>query len=278
MRWYRIGVVVGLMAVASMACSIVDDVSDTVDSVNEVVDSVDQAVSLLEDIENNGSWETISTGLDALVNQDQGYLADMRFEESRSGSVTRSAAFAMQVDGQNDILAVLNGGTQFFVDGNPAAAAQSNVYRIDNGRYTCVNDSEEARLIRSGVNGVFTEYSLIATGVQLLSVVDEVGDDTVAGRDVTHYTLESKIDEALEILKKFNNPDLQAKIAQAGSFELTGDLYVDKSTEAILRFNSTYAQTDQSHRIDLSFNVTQWGGVADIAEPTPDQIALPCAG
>jgi hypothetical protein len=139
-----------------------------------------------------------------------------------------------------------------------------------------VRDGDEDRLLRDGVSSAFEEYSIEATGIHLLSVANEVGDETLAGRAATHYELVSKLPEALEILTKLDSQDLQAKIAEAGTFDLSGDLYVDQQTDAILRFDSVYVQMDKQRRMEFTFAITQWGGMPDIPEPGAGQIAVAC--
>jgi len=132
-------------------------------------------------------------------------------------------------------------------------------------------------LLRQGLSGYFDEFGLEAKGVQMLAVADEVEDEAaVAGRAATHFRLESRIQEALDILRRFDNAELQQKIDEAGTFSLTGDLYTDEATGALLKLESVYHNTDHLRRVAMSFEVTQWGGIAPIAAPAPESIVQPC--
>jgi hypothetical protein len=264
------------LVIAALGCGLVDDVRD-------VVESVDEAVALLEEIEESGTWEYVGNGLDGLENES--YVAVTMLQEGSvtaeggfTGDLSQDVTITLQVDDQGDAVAevLVDGETrEFLVDA--AGEDQTHVYRIAAGRYRCVSNDDEGRLLRDGVSGAFEEYALEAAGVQLLSTAEEVGEETIAGRTVTHYELESKVPEAIEILKKFDNDDLQAKINEAGQFELSGDLYIDKETDALLRFDSVYHNSDTQRRLEFTFEVTQWGGVADIPDPAAELIDEACS-
>lgn len=280
-KW-ALTLVAGALLMAGLACGFVDDI-------RSVVETVDEAVKLLQELDKDSAWERVSDSLDTLAQQSDGYAATMRLQDGPgdaagtgfSGALGRDVLISMQVDGANNALAqVQTGGgvaQNFYVQAHGADARDGAVYRVDNGQFVCVSDSEEARLLRQGLSGYFDEFGLEAKGVQMLAVADEVEDEAaVAGRAATHFRLESRIQEALDILRRFDNAELQQKIDEAGTFSLTGDLYTDEATGALLKLESVYHNTDHLRRVAMSFEVTQWGGIAPIAAPAPDAIVQPC--
>lgn len=280
-KW-ALTLVAGALLMAGLACGFVDDI-------RSVVETVDEAVKLLQELDKDSAWERVSDSLDTLAQQSDGYAATMRLQDGPgdaagtgfSGALGRDVLISMQVDGANNALAqVQTGGgvaQNFYVQAHGADARDGAVYRVDNGQFVCVSDSEEARLLRQGLSGYFDEFGLEAKGVQMLAVADEVEDEAaVAGRAATHFRLESRIQEALDILRRFDNAELQQKIDEAGTFSLTGDLYTDEATGALLKLESVYHNTDHLRRVAMSFEVTQWGGIAPIAAPAPESIVQPC--
>ncbi|NLE50870.1 MAG: hypothetical protein GX613_05630 [Chloroflexi bacterium] len=280
-KW-ALALVAGALLMAGLACGFVDDI-------RSVVETVDEAVKLLQELDKDSAWERVSDSLDTLAQQSDGYAATMRLQDGPgdaagtgfSGALGRDVLISMQVDGANNALAqVQTGGgvaQNFYVQAHGADARDGAVYRVDNGQFVCVSDSEEARLLRQGLSGYFDEFGLEAKGVQMLAVADEVEDEAaVAGRAATHFRLESRIQEALDILRRFDNAELQQKIDEAGTFSLTGDLYTDEATGALLKLESVYHNTDHLRRVAMSFEVTQWGGIAPIAAPAPESIVQPC--
>lgn len=281
-KW-ALTLVAAALLLAGLACGFVDDI-------RSVVETVDEAVKLLQELDNQSAWEHVSDGLDTLAQQTEGYAATLRLQDGPgdaagtgfSGALARDVVVTMQVDAANNALAQIqaNGGAtqNYYVEARGADARNGAVYRMDgNGQFVCVSDSEEARLLRDGLSGYFDEYGLEAKGIQMLAVAQEVEEDTaIAGRAATHYRLESRIQEALDILRRFDNAELQQKIDEAGTFTLTGDLYTDEATGALLKLESVYHNTDHLQRVVMSFEVTQWGGIAPIAPPSPGSIAQAC--
>ncbi|MCC6799805.1 MAG: hypothetical protein IT325_06790, partial [Anaerolineae bacterium] len=49
-----------------------------------------------------------------------------------------------------------------------------------------------------------------------------------------------------------------------------------EATGALLRLESIYHNTDHAQRVAMTFDVTQWGGIAPIAPPAPEAIIQPC--
>lgn len=281
-KW-ALTLVAAALLLAGLACGFVDDI-------RSVVETVDEAVKLLQELDNQSAWEHVSDGLDTLAQQTEGYAATLRLQDGPgdaagtgfSGALARDVVVTMQVDAANNALAQIqaNGGAtqNYYVEARGADARNGAVYRMNgNGQFVCVSDSEEARLLRDGLSGYFDEYGLEAKGIQMLAVAQEVEEDAaIAGRAATHYRLESRIQEALDILRRFDNAELQQKIDEAGTFTLTGDLYTDEATGALLKLESVYHNTDHLQRVVMSFEVTQWGGIAPIAPPAPGSIAQAC--
>ncbi len=254
------GMILSLLVTTLVACGPLDEAQHT-------VNTVDDAVTLLQDLDQYGTWKTISDGLDALADQRQGYAARVQLREG-----TVDITLDIQSDPEGNALVKVTKGDQittYLVEGYRSPSDDTRIYRLDNEQYACEQDA----LLR-GLGGLFDQYALRAAGAQLLSVADKKDEDArVADRDATHYELESKVPDALKILKQIDNEELRQKIEQAGQFTLTGSLDLDQSSGALLRFESTYV--DQS-RTDFSFEVTQWGKIATLPTPTPDQITLAC--
>lgn len=238
-------------------------------SLQDKVETVDEAVSLLQDIKDRGTWTYISDGLDALDDQEESYAFTVRFNETTLQiSVDADAHALIEITENNQKRA-------YFVDNYRSSAEASTIYQIDAGQYECAA-GDDTRLFLHGPASLFDAYAVTATGVQTLSVAqkDKSGDGTIAGRDVSRYDLESRVPDALKILGRLDNPELQAKVDAAGPFELTGALYLDQDTLALLRFDSTYG-VDQSQTV-FSFEITQWGKVPDIPVPAASDMVTPC--
>lgn len=274
--------VAGALLAAGLACGFVDDL-------RSVVETVDEAVKLLQELDDQSAWEQMSDSLDTLAQQTDGYAATLRLQDGPgdaagagfTGTPSRDVVAAMQVDGSNNALAqVQTGGAMvqnFYVQARGTDARNGAVYRVENGQFVCVSDSEEARLLRQALSGSLDEFGLEAKGLQALAVAEEVEEDAlVAGRAATHYRLESRIQEALDILRQFDNDELRQKIDAAGRFTLSGDLYTDEATGALLKLEGVYHNTDHLRRTVMGFEVTQWGGIAPIAPPAPEMIVQPC--
>lgn len=273
--------VAGALLMAGLACGLVDDI-------RSVVETVDEAVKLLQELDDQSAWERVSNSLDTLAQQADGYAATLRLQEGPgdaagtgfSGALSRDVVVTMQVDGANNALAQLQSGgaaQNYYVQARGADARNGDVYRVENGQFVCVSDSPEARLLRDGLSGYFDEFGLEAKGVQMLAVATKVDDEAViAGRQADHYRLESRIPQAIEILRKFDNAELKRKLDEAGTFTLSGDLYTDETTGGLLKLESIYHNTDHAQRVVLTFEVTQWGGIAPIAPPALEAIVQPC--
>lgn len=274
--------VAGALLMAGLACGLVDDI-------RSVVETVDEAVKLLQELDDQSAWKRVSNSLDTLAQQTGGYAATLRLQEGPgdatgtgfSGAPGRDIVVIMQVDSANNALAQLQSSSgalqNYYVQARGADARSGDVYRVENGQFVCVSDSAEARLLRDGLSGYFDEFGLEAKGVQLLAVAVEVDDEAViAGQQADHYALESRIPQAIEILRKFDNADLKRKLDEAGTFTLTGDLYIDEATGGLLKLESIYHNTDRVQRVVMTFEVTQWGGIAPIAPPAPEAVVQPC--
>ena len=263
-----------LAAAAAAGCSAIDDV-------RSASDTVDQAVDLLDAIEQRGAWDAVADGLDALNSQTAGYQATIHIQAGPvdeagefAGALSENVTIELQVDAQRAVLAgvTTDGARRTFYVEPPFGA--SNVYENVGGDYVCANDA--APLLRAGLDGIFETYGVAATGVRLLSVANEVdGDVSVAGRSATRYELESKVPDAIAILQKFGNPELQTRLDQAGDFKLSGGLYLDEETGALLAFASDYADRANGERALFSFEIAQWDDIPPISPPAAG-IAQPC--
>jgi hypothetical protein len=273
-----------LMAVlvgATLACGLLDDVQDT-------VETVDEAVTLLQDIKDSGTWTTVSDGLDELDNQGEGYALTIRLRDSDADDAgetieppVKDVTMVIRVDVHDHatIQLIENDQTSmYFVENYRISSEDSPVYQIRDGRYSCVQGGAVERLFRHGPGGAFDEYAITATGVQWLSVAqkNDDGDESIAGRDAIRFDLESRVPDAQKILERFDNKELQARVDAAGLFELTGTLYLDQKTLALLRFESLYNDTGHHRRTEFSFEITEWGNMPDILTPAASEIDAPC--
>ena len=268
-----------VLTTAISACGSLSDAKDK-------ADTVDQAVNLLHEIDENGTWKQITDGIDNLAEQKQGFAAAFLVREGKTDSagnfedpLDQGVTLAVEVDAENNALIHVTEAGQtrdYLVEGYLDVSGPSRMYQIENGQYSCVGAGDDGGWLQNGVASVFETYAVNAAGVQLLSVIDEVEDETVAKRSATHYRLESRISDAVAILKKVDNSELQQRVDAAGKFRLAGDLYLDKDTQALLRFGSRYDDLDSGRRTEFSFEITQWGNVPDIPAPAESQIAVAC--
>jgi hypothetical protein len=254
----------------------------TIEDIRQVTDTVDDAVELLDAIEQNGAWDSITDGLENLDAQDTGYMATVHTETGPvgadgafTGALAEDVTIELRVDAQGASFADVTRGDVRRTFYTTPADGGTTVYEIIDDQFVCANNSDA--LLRDGLSSVFEDYASAATGAQLLAVIDEVDEDAaIAGRDATRYALESRVPDAIAILKEFDNPELQARLDEVGSFTLAGDLYLDEETGALLSLTSDYAHPVNGERAVFRFTITQWGNVPDIPPPPADSIAQPC--
>jgi hypothetical protein len=268
-----------LLIAACAACGSLRDTAET-------ADTVDQAVNLLHDIDENGTWKQVSDGLKNLNEQKQSFSVAIHLREGKTDPTGNSeeppgqeVTITVQVDaGNNALLHVIDMSQtrDYLVEGYRDVTNATRIYQVEDGRYSCVGGGDDGQWLQNGLAGVFDQYAVTAAGVQLLTVTEKIGDESVASRSATHYRLESRVPDALAILKKIDNTELQQTVDAAGRFQFTGDLYLDKDTQALLRFVSTYDDLDTARRTEFSFEITQWGGIPDIPGPADAQIAVAC--
>lgn len=257
-----------------MCLAVIVAACGSLDESREVVDTVDEAVRLLQAVENNSAWDVITDGLDDLDSHPDGYTAIVSL---RRGVPDEDFIINLMVDKDGDaLLSVIAGEetTGYLLGTADDPAVLPHVYRLTEDQGYCVTGDAERARWGAGLRGIFTEYGVQARGVRLLAVVvKKDNDDKIVGRDVTRYDLESKLPEALAILERLDSADLQSLLDQSGVFELSGALYLDQDTQALMRFSSVYEEAGE--RLEFSFDVTGWGGVDDITVPDATQT---CAG
>ena len=265
------GLALTLLLAATLACGFVDDIRGT-------VNTVDRAVELLDDLDQNSTWDYVSDGLDALRDEDVGYAAAAAFTRSGDGPDTLDPAamtIRLHVDNQRNALVQITEGTtrtNYFI--RTDRGTETAVYEIDGNEYRCVTAGDH--VLRNSVDSLFEDAAIAATGLRLLSVVEKTDDVEVLEREATEYTLVSKVPDALDILAEFDNADLQARLDATGTFELSGSLTIDDKTGVLLRFESTYTASEAHNSIYLSFEITQWDGIPDIPLPTEAQLVEAC--
>lgn len=270
-----------------MCLAVIVAACGSLDESREVVDTVDEAVSLLQAVENNSAWDTITDGLDDLDSQPGGYTAMVSLRRgvpdgagNFDGIPDQDFIINLIVDKDGDVLlSVITGEetTDYLLDTADDPAVPPHVYRLTEDQGYCVPGDAERTRWGAGLRGIFAEYDVQARGVRLLAVVvKKDSDDKIVGRDVTRYDLESKLPEALAVLERLDSADLQSLLDQVGVFELSGALYLDQDTQALMRFSSVYE--DAGERLEFSFDITGWGEVDDITAPDAAQGTEACAG
>ncbi len=248
------------------------------------VETVDDAVKLLQDIERNGIWSITEDGLDALAEQNS-YVATLQVEatmpEAGSATAFSHLALTVTVDADGNTRYTLEQGDQStrytqYRAPDPAdnsAPSPAGVYREDNGYYTCA-DAVIQRLLGRGLSSVFEVYALDAIGARTLAVVEKDGDSTIAERDATHYTIETRLDDALEILERAEDRALRDQIEATEAATLSGSLDLDNATGALLHLDISYANATGGEQLALVFDVTRWGDTPGITLPAGESITL----
>jgi hypothetical protein len=250
--------------------------------------TVDDAVTLLQDLNDRNVWETISDRLITL-NDQTSYRATITLQ---SGSITESGEFTTPLetdialvvevdDHSNAQISLTENGqtTSYRVLGYTSdETAQTRIYRAGDNGFVCVIDGEPVNLLQGGIQTLFDVYGIETIGMQTLAVVDRTDneDAMIAGRKAIEYDLVSKLDDALTIAAEFDNANLQEALDEAGQFELKGDLYLDDETLALLRVTNFYTDLAAQQKHNLSFEITQWGGIADIVVPAAANIIEAC--
>lgn len=261
-----------VVMVLAAGCGAVDDVQDK-------VDTVDRGISLLQDIDQNGTWSAVQDGLDALEAVDGGVRMQFEFNELDQAG---AAALRMEQDDDGDFRAeIVRDGQRVTVLGLAGEGDQdAALYRLGDDRYICLDDTNDtSRLLADGPASVFDRFAEQAAGVQLLSVIEadeNESAETYLEREATRYRIVPVVAEARAILESVSSDALQTPVAQAGEFSATGELLLDDATGALLALTSVYTPAESGPAFDFRFAVTQWGGVADITPLEPVQIAVPC--
>lgn len=260
-----------MLMLASLAC-LVSDVKDAVETINK-------GVQLLQEIDESGTWKYISEGMDGL-NNTNGYAAAVTVTRGTTNDagdtitrVTETLVWNIRTDADDDsmIEVIRDGETRSYL------IVDNQAYRIEDGRYFCLQSGQnEEEIFAAGVDGAFFKYSAESAGVQVMSVAESAGSETVNGFDTEKYTLISKLQEALDILKEFPSEELQQEIADVPPFYINGVLNVDKTTRALIRFDAQYANLDKKEGNAFRFEVTELGNQPDFTAPEPDQISQAC--
>lgn len=258
---------------------------NSVDETRSETRTVDKAVALLQDIEDHGAWQTITDGLESLDDESPGYQAEFSVQCAASDTNsddTKQVSFFFEADseGNRQITAAVDAEESRYLvvkAGNDSTDAPT-VYRLDDGGlYVCAESDPLVASIKDGMIGVFAEQSVMAAGIHALSVAHSTDDEvTIVQRDATRYELESMLPDALEIVQLLDDAQLQARLDSAGSFEQTGDLFLDDETGALLGYHSEYYDLSTGQRCLFDFQITRWGDIDPILPPDPANIAEPC--
>jgi hypothetical protein len=263
-----------ILLMSSLAC-IVSDVKDAVDTVSK-------AVTLLQEIDESGTWKYIGDGVDAIDKAD-GFAANIQITEGTSDSTGQnitttdtSIRWAISSDAEGDatITTVRDDETTDYVVINKGENP-SEIYLVtDAGNYEC-QAGDDGNIFATDIGDAFAQYSALAVGVQVMSVANEDGKETVNGFSTTKYTLESKLEEAIEIMKDFPSDELQKELEDVPDFYINGTLYIDNTTKALVRFEAQYADLDQSKGNQFTFDMTELGNQPDVSVD-PAKVTVPC--
>jgi len=274
--------VVSLLTILVMSAAACGALDETQDKAN----TVDEAVSLLQAVDNDSTWSYVADGLDELDALEHGYALQTHFRETSaddSGASDTQAeqAITIQVDADDDALIEITSSGQsetYFVQGYHDTAERAPVYRVEANRYACAWQDDRAAWFQNGPEGLFAAYGIEAMGVRLLLVAerDEDGDEPIAGRDAIRYKVESRVDDARDILARLDNEALQTAVDAAGTLDFSGALYLDEDTLALLQVESTYTEPSAQRRTEFRFEITAWDDVADIPAPAANEIDTPC--
>lgn len=244
----------------------------------ETTDNVNDAVKLLQAIDDNGTWAMLSDALDLLDDQD-GYLANVTVDTGvidAEGSVSappeHTMTIAMRVGADGIAQYIVRDGDntqQVLVMPPDDDDSTLIVYLVDEGALTCA-DAGIAEMLRDGPLSIVNSAALELASMGTLSVVEEEGESTRIEREATHYTITSRMDDALAILDATDNSALRQQVEQAGGFSISGTLDIDDSTGALLAFESMTSAADSGQWTRVRFEVTQWADVPAIDLSTGD--------
>jgi hypothetical protein len=273
----RIGLLGVLLMTSLGACANVDETRET-------ADTVDHAVALMQALDRRGAAARVSQGADDLGTAGVAYEAMVVARQGRlnadgtAGPATREWTYSLQVDAEGDLLATFADGeteATYVVPGDEPLPAP--VYRVTADGYVCASDDPAAAGLSASLAGLIAAQDMQAAAVQTLAVITRPTEATIAGREATQYTFVSRVSDALRILDEYGgNDDLQQAVAAAESVTFAGGVAFDDATGALLRLNSTTNRRDEGLWARLAFELTAWGGVAEVSRPAAGQIAVPC--
>lgn len=270
----RLLIVAALIINLLAACTVYDDAADT-------AETVDDAVKLLQDIEQRGTWGVIDDRLVTLNDQGVGYQAQVTIQTSVPDEPAAELTLTVVVDRDNNARLQLVGSEaagDYLILGYELEAAARPTYQITDDGYTCLTGDQIPGILRTGIDSIFATYAIQAVGMQVLSVVERTDDEvTIADRTAIHYELDSRLDEAAHILSQLENDALRDAVEAAGQFDMTGNLYLDEDTLALLGFDMRYEQLDTQQRLDFSFMITQWDDVPAHAVPAESDVIVGCS-
>ncbi len=272
MRHLRTPLLAMLVVLALVGCGPLKDTKDT-------VKTVDEAVALLQAIDQDGAWAAVADGLDALGDVKGGYVAEFR-APGPADSPASETVIAVRAAADGTVFEVTgpDGTATYFVPVPATSDAVPPVYRLEGDRYVCASlDALTYTLLSNGVEGLFEHHIVPFMLNQSLSAVekqDNQGDARVIDRKVTRYAIVSKLPDALDILDRFDDQALRARVEAAQPLTVSGSLALDKDTGALLSFEMQYDDDDQAAPQTITFSVTQWGGVADTL-PAPVDATCP---
>jgi hypothetical protein len=267
----RISILLSLLVLPALAC-IISDIQDTVETLSK-------AAELLQEIDESGTWTYISEGTEQL-SQSDGYVATVNATQGSVNAtgdtiteVTETLLWEITQDADDDsmITVTRDGETRNYL------MVDNESYILEDGQYRCLQGGDyDEDVFATGASEVFREYSATAIGVQLMSVAERDGDETINDFDTEKYNLVSKLQEAIDILAELPSDELRQELNQTGDFYVNGSLNIDKASRALIRFNAQYADLEKMEGTDFTFEVSQLGGIPDITKPDASQISEAC--
>ncbi|NJL96032.1 MAG: hypothetical protein HC915_21015 [Anaerolineae bacterium] len=273
---------VGLLMLGSLACGVLNDVQDAVQTVS-------RSVELLQEIDESGTWRYIGDGLNALDTQPGGYALTITLTEGTTNDtgdtlleVTERIIWEASVDEQGDTRIRATRGDEVREYLSVQEGNQQRTYRIEGGNYICLSSgdgttaNEDEVLFAASVDEAFLTYSLLSAGVQVMSVAQADGTDTVSEVATERFTLISKLPEAIEILADFPSEELRQSLEDIPEFYIAGSLHVAQQSRALMRLDSTYADLETKEGNQFAYLVNELGNQPDHTPPDPAQVTQPC--
>lgn len=269
--------VAALLAVLLSGCGALDDTQET-------VNTVDDSVALLQDLDRRAAWDMLADGFDALIDNGVGFVAEAKIASPGDDTAALSLTITVDADSHAEIVVQraddATAPAHYRVDLDPGNEPDA-AYRQIAPETFCLPDDTVTEWLGAGLPRLFDRYGLQELLQQTLAVTewDEDAEPEQAGREGDLYAVESRVDDALDLLSAFDNDDLRERVAAspAGALRTSGSLILDESTGALLHLELVMTASDAGAAQPVArFTITQWDDVAAISLPDPAAISDRC--